>query len=301
MVDELASRIDQSQDNLSTPRGEASTSILLDLGDLRTKVIRLTEQHTALEGGVSFLKCLSENVEELGNQIIKWNHRLPDLNDDNDEKVPTAIEVQEALTVLSEASYKKFHSLFNRIHTLEGIVDTLEQSRDESWEVVSNRVSTLVESSVTSISGRLTELEHMVQSQRTTPVETEDAVANAETWAAMEQVMWAELGKVRDQTQDVPKLYALCEKIQQAQQSHENQLIVLRRFARQVEQHLEQLQKGAAPPRYNRQPRVDESRPGCISDVCAWCFCLKFSCSIILCADANTSNGVPTSDSNSKG
>ena len=71
MVDDLASRIDQSQDNLSTPRGEASTSNLLDLGDLRTKIIRLTEQHTALEGDVSFLKGLSEEVEELGYQIIK--------------------------------------------------------------------------------------------------------------------------------------------------------------------------------------------------------------------------------------
>ena len=152
MVDELASRVDQSQDNLSTPRGEASTSILLDLGDLRTKVIRLTEQHTALEGDVSFLKCLSEEVEELGNQIIKWNNRLPDLNEENDEKVPTAIEVQEELTTLSDTSYKKFHSLFNRMHTLEGIVATLEQSRDESWEAVSNRVSTLVEGSVTSLS-----------------------------------------------------------------------------------------------------------------------------------------------------
>ena len=114
-------------------------------------------------------------------------------------------------------------------------------------------MSTLVEGSVTSLSGRLTELEHVLQSQRTTPVETEDAVANAETWAALEQVMWAELGKVRDQTQDVPRLYALCEKIQQAQQSHEKQLTVLRRFARQVEQHLEQLHKGATPPRHNRQ------------------------------------------------
>ena len=47
------------------------------------------------------------------------------------------------------------------IHTLESIVATLEQSRDESWEAVSNRVSTLVESSVTSLSGRLTELEHV--------------------------------------------------------------------------------------------------------------------------------------------
>ena len=123
-------------------------------------------------------------------------------------------------------------------------------------------MSTLVEGSVTSLSGRLTELEHVLQSQRTTPVETEDAAANAETWAALEQVMWAELGKVRDQTQDVPRLYALCEKIQQAQQSHEKQLTVLRRFARQVEQHLEQLHKGATPPRHNRQLQVDESGQG---------------------------------------
>ena len=211
---------------------------------------------------MSFLKSLSEHVEELGNQIVKWNNRLPDLNDENDEKVPTAIEVQEELTALTDTSYKKFHSILNRLHTLEGIVATLEHSRDESWEAVSNRVSTLVEGSVTSLSGRLTELEHVLQSQRTTPVETEDAVANAETWAALEQVMWAELGKVRDQTQDVPRLYALCEKIQQAQQSHEKQLTVLRRFARQVEQHLEQLHKGAAPPRHNRQLQVDESGQG---------------------------------------
>ena len=40
---------------------------------------------------MSFLKALHENVEELGKQIIKWNNRLPDLNDVADEdgdKVP---------------------------------------------------------------------------------------------------------------------------------------------------------------------------------------------------------------------
>ena len=108
-----------------------------------------------------------------------------------------------------------------------------------------------------------------VQSQRTTPVEPEDAVANVETWAALEQVMWAELGKVRDQTQDVPKLYALCEKIQQAQQSHEKQLTVLRRFARQVEQHLEQLQKGAAP-----RDTIVSYRLMKVDKVCLRCMCL---------------------------
>ena len=61
--------------------------------------------------------------------------------------------------------------------------------------------------------------------------------------------------------QDVPRLYELCAKIQQAQQSHEKQLTVLRRFAKQVEQHLERLHKGASPPRHDRQPQVDESEP----------------------------------------
>ena len=266
LVEELASRLDRSQDNLSTPQGEASTSILLDIGDLKTKVSRLTEQHTTLEGDVSFLKDLHERVEELGTQIVKWNNRLPDLNDGNDEKVPTAIEliieVQEALDALSDASFRKFHSVFNRIQALEGMVGTLEHSREDSWEAVSNRVSTLVESSVTSLSGRVTELEQALQSQRTTPVETEDVTLDAETWAASEQVIWAELGKVKEQMQEVPRLYELFEKIQQAQQSHEKQLTNLRRFSKQVEQHLEYIHNGALPPRHHRQQVVDESNQG---------------------------------------
>ena len=63
---ELANRVDQSQDGLNTPRDETSTNVLLELGDLRTKIARLTEQHTTLEGDVSFLKGLSEQVERDG-------------------------------------------------------------------------------------------------------------------------------------------------------------------------------------------------------------------------------------------
>ena len=81
-------------------------------------------------------------------------------------------------------------------------------------------------------------------SQRTTPIESEDVVADAETWAASEQVIWAELEKVREQMQDAPRLYELFERIQQAQQNHEKQLGVLRRFSKQVERHLEQISKG---------------------------------------------------------
>ena len=63
MIEELAGRFDRSQDSLSTPQDEASTGVLLDLGDLKTKVARLIEQQTELNGDVSFLKTLHENVE----------------------------------------------------------------------------------------------------------------------------------------------------------------------------------------------------------------------------------------------
>ena len=81
---------------------------------------------------------------------------------------------------------------------LTGLNDRLiETDREESWEAIShNKVSTLVEGSVGSLTERLTELEHTVQSQRTTPV-TEDDVLNMETWSALEQVKfglsWARL------------------------------------------------------------------------------------------------------------
>ena len=265
MVEELANRFDRSQDSLSTPHDEASTGVLLDLGDLKTKVARLIEQHTQMDGEVSFLKSLHESVEELGKQVIKWNNRLPDLNDVTDEdgdKVPTAIEVQEELTDLTNVSYTKFHSIFGRLQALENMVGTLTQSRDESWEAVSNRVSTLVEGSVSSLTERLTELENALHSHRTTPIGSEDVGANAEAWIASEQVIWSELGRVKERLQEVTRLQEVLEKIQSAQQSHEKQLGALRRFSKSVEQHLEQIANGALPPRQFRQLSIDDSDQG---------------------------------------
>ena len=69
-------------------------------------------------------------------------------------------------------------------------------------------MSTLVEDSVGSLTERLTELERTVQSQRTTPI-TDDDVLNMETWSTLEQVIWTELGKVREQVQEVPNVRSL--------------------------------------------------------------------------------------------
>ena len=100
-----------------------------------------------------------------------------------------------------------------------------------------------MENSVGSLTERLTELEHTVQSQGTTPV-TDDDVLNMETWSTLEQVIWAELGKVKQQAQEVPNIYiyihTLCEELHENQKSQEKQISVLRNFARRVEQYLTQ-------------------------------------------------------------
>ena len=170
MMTELASRVDQTQDGLSTPRDEPHTNVLLELNDLRTKVARLTDQQTALQGDVGFLKDLSAEVAEMEKQICKWNRRLPTSDEEGDDKVPTAVEVRDELYLEVKTTQENFHYVFNKLHTLEGMIKTLERSREGSWEAVSNRVSTLVEGSVISLSGRLTELEQAMQSQQTTPL-----------------------------------------------------------------------------------------------------------------------------------
>ena len=44
LVEEMAGRLDRTQDSLNTSQGEANTGVLLDIGDLKAKVTRLTEQ-----------------------------------------------------------------------------------------------------------------------------------------------------------------------------------------------------------------------------------------------------------------
>ena len=107
-----------------------------------------------------------------------------------------------------------------------------------------------------------------------------------------------ELGKVKEQIQEVPRLYELFEKIQQVQQSHEKQLTTLRRFSKQVEQHLEHIHKGALPPRHHRQQSVDESNQ-CVSQ--AYVPGASVSSSAVpstYVQMSTTSHGVTTSNSN---
>ena len=117
-----------------------------------------------------------------------------------------------------------------------------------------------MENSAGSLTERLSELEHTVQSQGTTPVAEED-VLDMETWSTLEQVIWSELGKVKEQSQQVPNLYTLCGELYTSQKSQEKQISGLRSFARRVEQFLAQMKTGAVAPResMDAQDRGSES------------------------------------------
>ena len=55
----------------------------------------------------------------LGNQVVKWRYRLPDLADDeSQEKIVTAAEVQEELDELKDVVYKKLKEVMTSLNSL---------------------------------------------------------------------------------------------------------------------------------------------------------------------------------------
>ena len=170
--------MDQSQGTGSTEQSETSTNIQLEISDLKTKVLRLTEQSTQHDGRLTFLARMSDQVDLIENQIIKWRYRLPELTDDDStERIVSAVEVQEDVDTFKEVVLKKLKEFITNLNALQEEVRLLERDRDESWEAVSHKVSTLVGDSVGALMERLSESEHTVQSRMTTPI-TEDGITS---------------------------------------------------------------------------------------------------------------------------
>ena len=234
LVEDLASRLDRSQASGAAPN-ELSTNALLEINDLKSKVARLTEQNTKLEGKMSYLSSLSEQVDALWECLPPGSAPPGQTGDQGQERNVTAVEVQDETEELRKGVYRKIKELATGLNNLRESVQLIEKDKDESWEAVSHKVSTLVENSVGSLTERLTtELEHTVQSQGTTPVTDED-VLDIETWSTLEQVIWSELGKMKEQTQEIPNLYTVCVELNKNQKSQEKQISGLRSFARRIE------------------------------------------------------------------
>ena len=173
----------------------------------------------------------------------------------------TAVEVQEDLNLFQDKTMEQVRKLNNDLAALENEVRLLEKDREDkedSWEAASNRVSNLVDDSVSALSDCLTELEHTVQSRMTTPV-TEESTTHVEVWTTIEQKLVSEISKVKDEhSQTTSRLFELVEKLHENQKSQERQLTGLRSFAQHVEQFLDRISIGAtAPSDSHRAPRLE--------------------------------------------
>ena len=226
---------------------EASVAMQLEVEDLKMKVARLTEQSTAQIGT---LFPLTERVDLAENQIMRWRYSLPELTNDEDRQpIVTALDVQEQLTKFQELTRGKIHEIRQESNSLEEKILILERARSESWELVSQRLNSLLERSVGTLSERMTELEQTVQSQRTTSaadrsspqVPSEEITSLESGIEARYQAFSHEVERVRDEWERA--LAGQCDLLdffERKQSSIEKQVRGLKSFASHVERFLEQ-------------------------------------------------------------
>ena len=107
-VEELAKRLDHTQESTGETQGEPSVAIQLEISDLKATVLRLTEQFTDHDAKVNFFSAMSEKVGFMEQQIHRWRHRLPDLTDDDSrEPVVSAVEVKEDLDIFKDMTMEQ--------------------------------------------------------------------------------------------------------------------------------------------------------------------------------------------------
>ena len=92
----------------------------LEVNDLKSKVLRLTEQVTDHTAKVNFFSIMSEKVDLMEKQIHRWRYRLPDLTDDEGhEPVASAVEVQEQLSQFQESTRSNVRDVKHGVSSLE--------------------------------------------------------------------------------------------------------------------------------------------------------------------------------------
>ena len=92
----------------------------LEVNDLKTKVLRLTEQATDHTAKLHLSSIMSEKVDLMEKQIHRWRYRLPDLTDDEShEPVVSAVEAQDQLSQFQESSRSNVRDVRHEINSLE--------------------------------------------------------------------------------------------------------------------------------------------------------------------------------------
>ena len=95
-------------------------------------------------------------------------------DDSDDEATVTAFEVQEQIGQFKGASRRKIGELRQVIMALEDRVNILRRSRDDTWQLVSDRLTNEVDRASATLSDRVAGIERQMQSQNPTPATISD-------------------------------------------------------------------------------------------------------------------------------
>ena len=94
-------------------------------------------------------------VEELARRVDAMQNGLPDMTDSKDERpVVTAVDVQGQLNAFKEATRRTIQETRQETHSFDEKIGILERARSETWELVSQRLNTTPDRTVTSLSER---------------------------------------------------------------------------------------------------------------------------------------------------
>ena len=141
------------------------------------------------------------------------------------------------------------------VNSLERKVRLLEVACSESWELISQRLNSMLGDSVGALSDRLTDLEQTVQSRRTTPAaEANASQVPTETVVTVEQTFTHEVERLTDECER--SISGQCDLLdyfdERKQKSMARQLTGLKSFAKHVEKFLEQHTSGGATAPFGR-------------------------------------------------
>ena len=109
-------------------------------------------------------------VDLIEGQVERWRNRLqPQSIDGRMVDVHTSNELQEELQAFKRADRRRIEEIRRAINDVEAQVSILHRSHADTWEVVSDRVTSEIDRVSATLNERMAEIERAVQTQSALP------------------------------------------------------------------------------------------------------------------------------------
>ena len=136
----------------------------------------LIEQVDRNNGELGNLRCALPRLDLIEDQIQKWRCRLPDVMvGDEINEVIAPIEAQEELQASKEADRRRIEEIRDVIPVIqfEERVNILRRFRSETWDLLSERLTSELDRASTTLNDRVAEVERAVHTRSASPATTQ--------------------------------------------------------------------------------------------------------------------------------